>query len=137
MSASPSPDRGRHGAAPHPDPVAPTEPEAAAPQLPGHAAFVRLEWRFSAEDTEWIAYVSGRGAYGTGHWGLASLEAVHFARADTPDTPALESLIAAGHFAELFETELLALFRRARPIVIPQERQLPVPRRITLEEDQS
>ncbi|MGH7461313.1 MAG: hypothetical protein ACREMA_09830 [Longimicrobiales bacterium] len=87
------------------------------------------------DEIEWLAYVSGRGAYGTGHWGLAALQAIHFARAETPDKPEFEALIAAGRFADPYASELLELFRSARRIVIPEGGVSSAPRRFSREED--
>ncbi|MGH7463046.1 MAG: hypothetical protein ACREMA_18725, partial [Longimicrobiales bacterium] len=42
----------------------------------------RAQLTFQCDGEEWIAYASGKGAYGTGRYGLAALQAVHFARAD-------------------------------------------------------
>jgi hypothetical protein len=89
------------------------------------------------DDVEWVAYPSGKGAYGTGHWGLAGVEAVHFARADAPEKPLLEALLASGRFCDLYDEELLALFRTAREIVIPEPGAVPAPRRFSLEEGRS
>jgi hypothetical protein len=86
---------------------------------------------------EWVAYPSGKGAYGTGHWGLAGVEAVHFAKADAPEKPLLEALLASGRFSDLYDEELVALFRSARTIVIPEPGTVPAPRRFSLEEGRS
>lgn len=85
---------------------------------------------------EWIAYPSGLGAYGTGHWGLAPVEAIHFARAEKPDQPVLEALLTYGRLEWLFPQELIALFRSARTIVVLDQGAAPIaPRRFSLEED--
>ncbi|MGH7468035.1 MAG: hypothetical protein ACRENP_08615 [Longimicrobiales bacterium] len=81
--------------------------------------------------------MSGRGAYGTGPWGLAALQAIHFARADVPDVPVWEALLPAGRFPNLFQHELIALLHAARRIVIPEPGTPAAARRISLEEDQS
>jgi hypothetical protein len=131
----PSPDRGNHGSAPSPDPVTGFENNATPPALPQEPVADRRERKFVCDDVEWVAYVSGRGAYGTGHWGLASLQAIHFARADTPEKPEYEALIAAGRFADLYASELLELFHSARRIVIPEGGVSSAPRRFNREED--
>ena len=89
------------------------------------------------DGTEWVAYPSGKGAYGTGQWGLAGVEAVHFAKADAPEKPLLEALLASGRFSDLYDEELIALFRTARTIVIPEPGSVPAPRRFSLEEGRS
>lgn len=88
------------------------------------------------DGVEWIAHPSGLGAYGTGHWGLAPVEAIHFARAEAPNKPVLEALLTYGRLECLYPDELIALFRDARPIVILDQRAAQVgPRRFSLEED--
>lgn len=72
---------------------------------------------FTADGVEWVAWTSGGGAYGTGNRGLGNVAAVHFARASEPDLPLREALLAAGRFDDLFDTELLDLFRTARRVV--------------------
>lgn len=65
----------------------------------------------------WIAWLGGKGACGTGSYGLGLVEAVHFARADAPDRPLREALLPRGRFEALFDAELLELFERATPVV--------------------
>lgn len=65
----------------------------------------------------WIAWVSGAGAYGSGAQALGHIEAVHFARQTAPEVPVLEALLPRGAFDGLFDTELVALLRSARPVV--------------------
>ena len=132
-----SPERGQHGSAPSPDPVAGTEPNATPAPLPHETGPGAVQRRFTHEGVEWIAYVSGRGAYGTGHWGLASLQAIHFARAESPERPEYEALIAAGRFDDLYTRELVTLFQTARRIVIPPGGATSVPRRFSRDEDLS
>jgi hypothetical protein len=95
------------------------------------------ERRLEVDGEEWVAYISGRGAYGTGALGLALVDAVHFAKANAPDVPVLEALVPGGRFADLHITELLTVFRSARRIVIPDGDAPATPRRISLEEDLS
>lgn len=78
--------------------------------------------RFEADGVPWVAWLSGSSAYGTGTCGTASLEAVHFAHADSPTQPSYEALLAAGRFDGLFDDELIALLRAATRIVDPSER---------------
>lgn len=72
---------------------------------------------FVCDDVAWIAWVSGAGAYGSGAQALGHIEAVHFARHSAPDVPVLEALLPRGAFDGLFDEELIALLRSARPIV--------------------
>jgi hypothetical protein len=62
---------------------------------------------------------------------------VHFARAEEPEKPVLEALLASGRFGDLYDQELVALFREARAIVIPEPGTIPAPRRFSLEEGRS
>ena len=78
--------------------------------------------RFLHEGEEWIARTAGKGAGGTGAYGLGMMEALHFCRASDPTRPLFEVLIAAGAFNGLFEEELSQLLRRARRIVTLEER---------------
>ncbi len=137
MSRQDSPDRGQHGSARSPDPVIATGEGATASELPQRPPFDRPHETFPADGTEWVAYVSGRGAYGTGHWGLAAVQAVHFAKAEAPSVPLFEALLPSGRFSGLFESELLELFRNAQRIVVPEGGAAPAPRRFNLEEDLS
>ena len=82
---------------------------------------------FQHDGINWVAYISGQGAYGTGRFGLASLQAIHFAHADRPNEPLFEALLAAGRFSGLYERELLDLFRAAQRIVVPEGGALPAP----------
>jgi hypothetical protein len=125
----------RNGAAPHPVPA--RDNGANAPDIPSEPLLERVERQFTADGIDWIAYISGRGAYGTGLWGLAALQAVHFVRAGAGDIPELEALLPAGRFGNLYDSELVALLRVARRIVIPEAGAATAARRISLEEDQS
>jgi hypothetical protein len=75
--------------------------------------------RFTSESVAWLARVSGRGAAGTGAYGLGMIEAIHFYHASEPATPRFEALLPAGRLAGLFEEELIALLRDARAIPPP------------------
>lgn len=90
------------------------------PPLPGDQH--QLARQFSCDGVAWLAWPSGASAYGTGTCGPASLEAVHFARADAPAEPAYESLLPAGRFFGLFDDELVSLLRTATKVVDPAER---------------
>jgi hypothetical protein len=88
---------------------------------PSHGAeedpqWERLERGFDADDGAWIVRGAGEGAYGTGRTGTARLVAVHFFRADAPETPVREALVPAGVFPDMAAEELRALFGRATPI---------------------
>ncbi|HEX6306843.1 MAG TPA: hypothetical protein VFZ69_01580 [Longimicrobiales bacterium] len=74
------------------------------------------ERRFTHEGRHWIARVGGKAAYGTGSYGLALVEAVHFCDAADPDRPLREALLAHGEFDALFDSELIRLLGSARPI---------------------
>lgn len=80
--------------------------------------------RFTHDGKEWLAWPSGGSAYGTGTIGPAALEAVHFAPADRPETPAFEALIPAGKFFALYDDELTVLLRASTRVVEPGERPL-------------
>ncbi|HSJ25911.1 MAG TPA: hypothetical protein VK929_14640 [Longimicrobiales bacterium] len=79
--------------------------------------------RFLYEGQEWLAWSAGAGAYGTGAYGLAPVEAVHFARATQPAAPVREALLARGRFQCLHDSELIGLLESATPIVEPDGRQ--------------
>ena len=79
---------------------------------------------FVCDGVEWVAWPSGASAYGTGTCGPAALVAVHFARADAPNTPVYEALLAAGRFFGLYDEELITLLRSATKIVDPGDRPL-------------
>jgi hypothetical protein len=72
---------------------------------------------FSCDGEAWLAWISGSGAYGTGPYGLGHVKAVHFARASEPDKPVCEALLETRDLDGLFDDELIALFRGARPVV--------------------
>lgn len=73
---------------------------------------------FVVEGRAWVARLAGKGAYGTGGYGLGLIDAIHFAHADTPDRPLFEALIAHGRFGSLFDSEFAGLLERATPIVL-------------------
>ncbi len=74
---------------------------------------------FACDAEEWVAWVSGAGAYGTGVHSLGNVEAVHFARAAAPELPVREALVPAGILEGLYDEELIAVLRSATPIVEP------------------
>lgn len=76
-----------------------------------------MKREFTCDGSDWVAWLSGRSAYGTGVYGLGNLEAVHFGTAEAPDVPVYENLLAAGAFDNLFDEELSALLRCARRVV--------------------
>jgi hypothetical protein len=78
--------------------------------------------RFTAADGEWLAWLSGSGAVGTGASGLGHVEAVHFALAAEPERPRREALLPRGRFDGLFDAELVALLAAAVPILDPADR---------------
>jgi hypothetical protein len=67
-------------------------------------------------EEQWIARLEGTSAAGNGSYNLAMVAAVRFSRASDPERPILEVLLAAGRFSTLFESELVELFGRARPL---------------------
>ncbi|MEX2281247.1 MAG: hypothetical protein WEE89_02040 [Gemmatimonadota bacterium] len=131
-----SPDHGKHGSPPLADLGAPTgtEPSRSPDLTPGELD-VLCERNFTVDGVEWVAYVSGRGAYGTGHFGLASLQTIHFALAGEPGTPLLETLVPANQFAGLFDRQLMHLLKHATRIVIPEGGAAAAPRRFSLSDD--
>lgn len=76
---------------------------------------------FEVAGKRWIARLQGKGACGTGAYGLALVEAVHFYEAELPDRPVCEVVLARGRFAGLFDSELAELLAQAIPIVLPEE----------------
>jgi hypothetical protein len=68
----------------------------------------------------WIARLSGKGATGTGSYGLGLIDAVHFFDAEQPARPLREALLPHGRFESLFDEELAALLDAATPIVLPK-----------------
>jgi hypothetical protein len=105
------------------DPVSPAKPggrargDAPPPAPPRELRRERPEPRaFEHAGHRWIAHIGGKGAYGTGSYGLGLVEAIHFAAADAPDIPLREALIAHGTFESLFDSELGRLLEGATPI---------------------
>jgi hypothetical protein len=77
---------------------------------------------FEAEGSRWVARLAGKGASGTGSYGLGLIDAVHFCAADRPDRPLREALLARGRFELLYDSELAALLAGAKPITTRRER---------------
>jgi len=75
---------------------------------------------FEHRGARWIARLAGRGACGTGSYGLALVEAVHFYDAGHPERPLREALVARGRFESLYDAELGVLLESATPIVLPE-----------------
>jgi hypothetical protein len=76
---------------------------------------------FEHEGITWIARVAGRGACGTGSYGLGLVEAVHYCDATDPDRPLREARVGRGGFETMNDAELVRLLTAARPIVAPQK----------------
>lgn len=91
----------------HPPPRPPHE-------LPAAPA---AERQFEHGGQQWVAWISGKSACGTGSYGLGLLEAVHFAAAGDPEKPLREALLARGRFDTLFDPELRRLLDGATPIM--------------------
>jgi len=89
-------------------------------EVAGRPGTVPYQRRFRVDDTEWVAWVSGFGAYGTGGRGLATLQTLHFARADDPEKPLREVLMPTGRFEDLFDEELQRLFAESREVRPPE-----------------
>ena len=108
------------------DPTSRTEPAGEhdeTPPQPSGTVGSRAhgtELHFEAEGKNWLARVAGKGAAGTGAYGLGLIEAVHFFAAEAPDRPIREALIARGRFGGLYEAELAELLARATPIVVTE-----------------
>jgi hypothetical protein len=102
-------------------PVHPSSPNEQPPDPPRELEPEPIETRqFTAQDRQWLAWVSGKSVAGSGGYGLAMMVAVHFALEDEPDRPTHEALLPRGQFAGLFDDELRTLLGRATPIVIPR-----------------
>lgn len=107
-----------HAPRPEADPVAPAlTREIEMPSRPVAPAYRRF---FTVGETEWVAWISGRGAYGTGHAGLGTVQALHFALSASPEKPLRETLMVTGRFEDLFDEELLRLFADSREILAPE-----------------
>lgn len=109
-----------------PDPTSSLQPTTGHSDTPPRAPPHELpqiedaRW-FEVEGKSWIARLQGKGACGTGAYGLALVEAIHFYAAEAPERPVAEALLARGRFAGLFDCELAELLAQAIPIVVPEE----------------
>ena len=92
-----------------------TPPPAPPRQLPQASAEDR---HFTHAGRAWIARLAGKGAAGTGSYGLGLVEAVHFYDAAEPARPVSEALLAHGRFPTLYDSELGMLMERATPITV-------------------
>lgn len=111
------------------DPTSPVRPVTrgrgdTAPPAPPHelAREEAGERAFTSEGRRWIARLSGKGAQGTGSYGLGLIDAVHFHDAEQPERPLREALLPHGRFESLYDEELGELLARAVPIVGSEER---------------
>ena len=93
------------------------EPPEPPRELPGEPAG---ELEFDVQGEAWLARLSGKGACGTGSYGLGLVEAVHFARVTAPELPVREALIARGRFPNLYPAELVVLWHRSTVIPRPE-----------------
>lgn len=109
IDATPAPPSDARGGPDAPPPPPPREIEPDPDEVLG----------FEVDGQIWLAKLAGKGAGGTGSYGLGLFDAVHFARAEAPERPLREALLARGRFAHLFGEELRALFVDSRPIVEP------------------
>jgi hypothetical protein len=100
--------------------------DGSAPESPAPASRIRRgnegSRLFEHEGRRWIARVAGTGALGTGHLGLALVEAIHFCDAGAPDRPLREALVALGRFDALYDVELAQLCSGATAIPPQKER---------------
>jgi hypothetical protein len=64
---------------------------------------------------QWVVRAGGAGATGTGRWGLAPIEAIHFYRPGEA-RPRFEALLPRGRWQHLFASELAELLARATPV---------------------
>lgn len=89
-------------------------PPPAPPHELSHESAVIHE--FEHEGRRWVARLGGKGACGTGSYGLGLVEAVHFLDPDGSERPLREALIALGRFESLYPAELIGLLARSRPV---------------------
>jgi hypothetical protein len=109
---------------PH-EPTAPVKPATRGrgdtpPPAPPHELRHEpaIERQFMHESRMWIARLGGKGACGTGSYGLGLVEAVHFFEPSEPERPLREALVARGRFEGLFDEELIRMLTSARPIAV-------------------
>lgn len=94
-------------------------PPPAPRELPGAPVLPR---EFECDGVVWLARLAGKGACGTGSYGLGLVEAIHFAIRETPDLPLREALLPRGRFEMLHDSELIELLAAATPIEQPKQR---------------
>jgi hypothetical protein len=99
------------------DGTADPPPPAPPHELDSDSVAERL---FDAEGAPWFARLAGKSAGGTGPYGLAMVQAIHFFRAERPDLAVREALAARGRFDGMFDEELIAMLARATPIRMAQ-----------------
>jgi hypothetical protein len=116
---------------PH-EPTAPVKPATrgrgdTAPPAPPHELRHEMwpERVIEHEGRQWVARLGGKGACGTGSYGLGLVEAVHFADPAEPDRPLREALLPFGRFESLFPDELIRLLVSSRPVTGSGEAQGP------------
>jgi hypothetical protein len=108
---------------PH-DPTAPLKPvtrgrgDTPPPAPPHELKRAEGERRFTHEGRTWLARLGGKAACGTGSYGLALVDAVHFLDPSDPERPLREALIARGDFDALYDAELIRLLATARPVEV-------------------
>lgn len=73
------------------------------------------ERHLEVDGVQWVVRPGGRGATGTGRYGLALIEAVHFYRPGEP-RPRFEALVAVGQWLQYYDEELAVLLRTAVPV---------------------
>ncbi|MEX1182668.1 MAG: hypothetical protein WEF86_05500 [Gemmatimonadota bacterium] len=100
------------------DAVSPVKPRSAEdarpPAAPRELTRSRHSERwFEINDEKWVARPSGKGAWGTGSYGLGLVDAVHFCRAEDPHAPVAEALLPHGRFDALYDEELAHLLAGA------------------------
>jgi hypothetical protein len=74
------------------------------------------ERAFEVDGEQWIARLAGGSAAGSGALGLGMLEGVDFALAAEPARPLREVLFQRGRFDNLFDEEIVAMFRMSHAI---------------------
>lgn len=73
------------------------------------------ERHLEVDGVRWVVRPGGRAAAGTGRYGLALIEAVHFYRPGE-SRPRFEALLAAGQWRQYHDVELAGLLRTAVPV---------------------
>ena len=86
------------------------------PQHPRAEDFASGVRSITVDGDRWIARLAGSGAAGSGAFGLAMIESIEFAPADSPAKALRETLLQRGRFELLHDAELVALFHAALPL---------------------